>query len=145
MWIYLASGLLYVGYQIFSGNYRQVLFAPRDVPGVWPVVRHYFFFGSKPALREPYNQLQKFAYTVAIGLGVLSVLTGFAIWKPVQFSWLAWMMGGFHWARLWHFLIMWALIAFAFGHLIMVILHGWNNFLSMLTGWKKDPEYRVQI
>jgi hypothetical protein len=22
-----------------------------------------------------------------------------------------------------------------------VILHGWNNFVSMLTGWKKDPEY----
>jgi hypothetical protein len=25
--------------------------------------------------------------------------------------------------------------------LIMVVLHGWNNFVSMLTGWKKDPEY----
>jgi thiosulfate reductase cytochrome b subunit len=144
IWIYLATGFLYIGYQLFSGNYRQVLFAPRDVTGVWPVVRHYFFFGSKPALRETYNQLQKCAYTVAIGLGGLSVLTGFAIWKPVQFSWLAWMMGGFHWARLWHFLIMGALIVFAFGHLIMVILHGWNNFLSMLTGWKKDPDYRVE-
>jgi Ni/Fe-hydrogenase b-type cytochrome subunit len=141
MWIYIVTGLLYVGYQIFSSNYRQVLLASRDVPGVWPVVRHYFFFGSKPPLREAYNQLQKFAYTIAIGLGVLSVLTGFVIWKPVQFSWLAWMMGGFHLARLWHFLTMWALIAFAFGHLIMVILHGWKNFLSMLTGWKKDPEY----
>jgi Ni/Fe-hydrogenase b-type cytochrome subunit len=140
MWIYFASGLLYVGYQIFSGNYRQVLFAPRDVPGVWPVARHYFFRGAKPPLLESYNPLQKLAYTAAIGLGLLSVLTGFAIWKPVQFSWLAVMMGGFHWARLWHFLVMWALIAFVFGHLIMVLLHGWNNFLSMLTGWKKDPE-----
>jgi len=54
------------------------------------------------------------------------------------------MMGGFHWARLWHFLIMWALIVFAFGHIIMVILHGWNNFISMLTGWKKDPEYPLE-
>jgi Ni/Fe-hydrogenase b-type cytochrome subunit len=144
MWIYLSTGMLYIGYQIFSGNYRQVLFAPRDVPGVWPVVRHYFFFGSKPALREAYNQLQKFAYTVAIGLAVLSVLTGFVVWKPVQLSWLASIMGGFHRARLWHFLVMWGLIVFAFGHLIMVILHGWNNFLSMLTGWKKDPEYRVE-
>jgi thiosulfate reductase cytochrome b subunit len=51
------------------------------------------------------------------------------------------MMGGFHWARLWHFLIMWALLAFLFGHLVMVALHGWNNFVSMLTGWKKNPEY----
>lgn len=144
MWIYLATGLLYVGYQIFSGNYRQILFTYRDAPGVWPVVRRYFFFGSKPPLREAYNQLQKCAYTAAIVLGALSVLTGFAIWKPVQFSWLTWMMGGFNRARLWHFVVMWGLIAFAFGHLIMVILHGWNNFLSILTGWKKNPEYRVE-
>ena len=144
MWIYLATGLLYIGYQVFSGNYRQVLFVPRDTPGVWPVVRHYFLRSSKPPLKEAYNHLQKCAYTVAIGLGVLSVLTGFAVWKPVQLSWLARIMGGFHWARLWHFLIMWALLAFVFGHLIMVILHGWNNFLSMLTGWKKDPEYPLE-
>ena len=49
MWIYLASGLLYVVYQVFSGNYRQVLFVSRDTPGVWPVARHYFFFGSAVA------------------------------------------------------------------------------------------------
>ena len=115
MWIYIATGLLYIGYQIFSGNYKQVLFVRRDFPGVWPMVRHYFFFGPKPPVREAYNPLQKHAYTSAIGLGVLSVLTGFAIWKPVQFSWLAWMMGGFHLARLWHFLIMWAMLAFVFG------------------------------
>ena len=105
------------------------------------MIRHYFFFGPKPPQTEAYNPLQKHAYTCAIGLGMLSVLTGFAVWKPVQLSWLAWMMGGFHWARLWHFLIMWAILAFVFGHLVMVALHGWNNFISMLTGWKKDPEY----
>jgi Ni/Fe-hydrogenase b-type cytochrome subunit len=141
MWIYLATGLIYVGYQIFSGNYKQLLFVRSDLAGVWPMVRHYFFFGPKPALRETYNPLQKNAYTFVIILGVLSVATGFVIWKPVQFSWLAWMMGGFHYARLWHFVIMCAMLLFVFGHLIMVVLHGWNNFVSMLTGWKKDPEY----
>ena len=60
------------------------------------MVKHYFFFGPKPAAREAYNPLQKQAYTTVIGLGVLSVLTGLAVWKPVQFSWLAWLMGGFH-------------------------------------------------
>jgi Ni/Fe-hydrogenase b-type cytochrome subunit len=141
MWIYLASGLVYVAYQIFSGNYRQVLFTHRDIPGIWPMVKHYFFLGKKPPATEPYNPLQKHAYTTVIALGVLSVLTGLAVWKPVQLSWLAWLMGGFHWARLWHFLVMWGMLAFVFGHLIMVVLHGWNNFVSMLTGWKKDPEY----
>ncbi len=141
MWIYIGTGLLYLTYEIFSRNYKQVLFMPRDIRGVWPMVHHYFFFGPKPYVREAYNPLQKLAYTSAIVLGALSVLTGLAIWKPVQFSWLAWLMGGFHWARLWHFAVMWAILAFLFGHLVMVVLHGWNNFVSMLTGWKKDPEY----
>jgi len=141
MWIYIASGVFYFGYQLFSGNYPQVLFTPRDVRGLWPMIRYYFFFGSKPEAEEVYNPLQKLAYTSVMLLGILSVLTGVAVWKPVQFSWLAWLMGGFHWARIWHFAVMWGILAFLFAHLIMVVLHGWNNFVSMLTGWKKDPEY----
>jgi thiosulfate reductase cytochrome b subunit len=105
------------------------------------MVKHYFFFGPKPPAREAYNPLQKQAYTGAIGLGVLSVLTGFAVWKPVQFSWLAWMMGGISLRADLAFRVMWAILFFVLGHLVMVILHGWNNFVSMLTGWKKDPEY----
>lgn len=105
------------------------------------MARYYFFFGPKPPVTEAYNPLQKLAYTSAIGLGVLSVLTGLAVWKPIQFSWLASMMGGFHLARLWHFAVMWAIIAFVFGHLVMVVLHGWTNFISLWTGWKKNPEY----
>ena len=141
MWIYIATGLFYLGYQVLSGNYGQVLFVPKDVSGVWPMARHYFFFGPKPDALDVYNPLQKLAYTSAMVLGVLSVVTGIAIWKPVQFSWLAWLMGGFHLARVWHFVVMWAIVAFVFGHLVMVVLHGWNNFMSMLTGWKTDPDY----
>jgi len=140
MWIYLATGLFYLAYQILTGHYRQILFVPGDIRGVWPMARHYFLFGPKPPVTEPYNPLQKLAYTSVIGLGVLSVLTGLAVWKPVQFSWLARLMGGFHLARLWHFLVLWGILFFVAGHLVMVILHGWNNFLSMLTGWKRGLE-----
>src|ERR1700689_2045076 len=38
MWIYIATGVVYLAYQLFSGNYRQVLFTHRDIPGVWPMV-----------------------------------------------------------------------------------------------------------
>jgi thiosulfate reductase cytochrome b subunit len=65
-----------------------------------------------------------------------------AVYNPVQFSLLAALMGGFRWARVWHFVVMAAFLAFIAGHLIMVALHGWKNFVSMLTGWKRDPEYR---
>jgi Ni/Fe-hydrogenase b-type cytochrome subunit len=141
LWIYVATGAVYVGYEIFSRNYRQVLFMPRDIRGVWPMARRYFFFGPKPELNELYNPLQKLAYTSAIVLGVFSVLTGIVLYRPVQFSWLAVLMGGFHLARIWHFAVMVAFLLFIFGHLVMVLLHGWNNFMSMVSGWKKDPEY----
>src|SRR5258708_28542036 len=137
----MVTGIGCLGLQICIGTDREVLFPPGDIPGVWQMVKHYFFAGPKPPVREAYNPLQKHAYTTAIGLGVLSVLTGLVVWKPVQFSWLGWMMGGFHWARIWHFALMWAILGFVLGHLVTVILHGWNNFYSMLTGWKKDPEY----
>ncbi len=141
MWVFVGTGLLYLAYQFATGHFRQVLFTPGDVKGVWPMARHYFFFGPKPPLTQAYNPLQKLAYTSAVLLGVLSALTGLVLYKPVQFSWLAWIMGGFHLARLWHFAAMCGFLAFLAGHLIMVVLHGWNNFYSMLTGYKRNPEY----
>lgn len=141
MWVFAGSGALYVAYQLLSGHYKTVLFTRRDAKGVWPMVRHYFLFGPKPAATEQYNALQKLAYTATVLCGVASLLTGMVLYKPVQFSWLAWPMGGYHLARVWHFAAMCGFVAFIPGHLIMVALHGWSNFNSMLTGWKRDPEY----
>jgi thiosulfate reductase cytochrome b subunit len=140
-WIYVATGVVYVGYQALSGNFRQMLFLPRDLPGVWPVARHYFLAGPKPVATEAYNPLQKLAYTSLIFIGAFSVVTGVVLFNPVQFSFLTSLMGGFHRARIWHFASLLMLGVFVFGHLIMVAIHGMNNLLSMLTGWKKNPEY----
>ncbi len=63
------------------------------------------------------------------------------MYKPVQLSALGWLLGGYHTARLLHFLAMCGFLAFVPGHLIMVALHGWDNFASMITGWKRHPEY----
>ena len=141
MWIFIGSGVLYIAYEIISGHYKTVLFTPRDVRGVWPMVRYYFFFGRKPEVSGQYNSLQKLAYTLTVLCGALSLATGLVLYKPIQFSWLAWPMGGYHLARIWHFAAMCGFLAFIPGHLIMVLLHGWSNFYSMLVGWKRDPEY----
>ena len=144
MWIFAAAGVLYVISQIVSGHYRTVLFTPRDLPGVRPMVRHYFFFGPKPTTTGAYNPLQKLAYTTVILLGALSLLTGMVMYKPAQLSTLGWIFGGYHGARLVHFLAMCGILAFIPGHVVMVALHGWDNFASMLTGWKRHPEYVAQ-
>jgi len=125
-----------------SGHYRTMLFTPRDIPGVWPMARHYFFFGPKPPATGQYNPLQKLAYTSTLSFGALSLLTGIVLYKPAQFSWLAFLFGGFHLTRVWHFAAMCGFLAFIPGHLIMVVLHGWSNFYAMLSGWKREPEYQ---
>jgi Ni/Fe-hydrogenase b-type cytochrome subunit len=145
MWLFIATGIAYVIYQGVSGRYRMVLFTPRDMPGVWPMARHYFFFREKPPVTGPYNPLQKLAYTASVGFGAVSVLTGLVMFNPVQFSWLAWLMGGFSLARVWHFAAMCGFLAFIPGHLVMVAVHGWKNFVSMLVGWKRDPEYAAAL
>ncbi|MGA8775665.1 MAG: cytochrome b/b6 domain-containing protein [Terriglobales bacterium] len=142
MWLFAASGAVYLSYQLLSGHYRTVLFTPKDIPGVWPMVRHYFLFGPKPPVTGQYNPLQKLAYTSTVGFGILSFLTGLVLYKPDQFSWLAFLFGGFHLTRIWHFVSMCGFVAFVPGHLIMVALHGWSNFYSMLAGWKREPEYQ---
>jgi Ni/Fe-hydrogenase b-type cytochrome subunit len=141
MWIFAAGGIAYVLAQFFSGHVRTVLFNRRDIVGVWPMVRHYFLFGPKPAATAQYNALQKLAYTSAVLLGALQLVTGAVMYKPAQFSTLGLLLGGYHRARLLHFLGMCGLLAFIPGHLIMVALHGWDNLQSMLTGWKMSPEY----
>jgi Ni/Fe-hydrogenase b-type cytochrome subunit len=142
MWFFAASGVLYLAYQFLSGHYRTVLFTVKDISGVWPMARHYFLFGPKPPATGQYNPLQKLAYTSTVGFGVVSLLTGMVLYKPVQFSALAWLFGGFHLTRVWHFAAMCGFLAFIPGHLIMVLLHGWSNFFSMLSGWKREPEYQ---
>ena len=107
-------------YQIITGHWRQVLFMPRDIKGVWPMARHYFLFGKKPPVDAAYNPLQKLAYTSTIFFGVMSTLTGMVLFKPAQFWWLAWPLGGYHYARIWHFVAMCGFVAFIPGHLIMV-------------------------
>lgn len=136
-WLLVISGITYLIYQVLSGNIWQVLFVPRDVPGVWPMARHYFLFGPKPPQTETYNPLQKLAYTTAIALAIILCVTGAALYKPVQLSWLVAWLGGFRLTRIWHFAAMCGLAAFIPGHLVMVALHGWRNFASMITGTKQ--------
>jgi Ni/Fe-hydrogenase b-type cytochrome subunit len=133
-WVFAVSGAVYGLYQLISGNYRQVLFVPSDIPGIGPMIRHYFLFGPKPPQNTTYNPLQKLAYTTALALGVVLIVTGFALYKPVQLSPVVTVLGGFGLVRVWHFVAMCGLAAFIPGHLVMVALHGWKNFSGMWTG-----------
>jgi len=68
---------------------------------------------------------------------VALVVTGAALHKPVQLSWLTTLLGGFRLARFWHFAAMCGLLAFIPAHVLMVALHGWRNFASMWIGIRR--------
>ena len=143
-WMFTLTGVAYVLYLIVSGKWRAVILRPHEFRGVWPMVRHYFLFKPKPEQLEQYNPLQKLAYTSTIVFGVVAVITGFLLFQPAQFAFAVKLLGGFGMIRIYHFAAMIGFLSFIPGHLLMVALHGWSNFYSMFTGWKRDPDYLVK-
>ncbi|MGZ3821266.1 MAG: cytochrome b/b6 domain-containing protein, partial [Mucilaginibacter sp.] len=73
-------------------------------------------------------------------MGFGSVVTGLAIYKPVQFYWLTWMCGGYHMARIWHFVLTIGYVLFFLIHIVQVILAGWSNFRSVVSGFEVIEE-----
>jgi thiosulfate reductase cytochrome b subunit len=128
MWPLVTAGLLYLGYLVRSGEWRALLFGPRDVPGAIQMVRYYLRL-------RPDHPLQKLAYTSIYLLGALAVVTGLAVYKPVQFGWVTALLGGFQAARYWHFWIVWIFVAFTITHVILVFTVDPASLRAMLTGW----------
>ncbi len=121
MWLLGANGLVYLAANFLGGRMRS-RFLPLT-PGA-------IFRDLLAALRgrlghedlAKYNAVQKFAYLAAIVLLVLIVVSGMAVWKPVQFPLLRELMGGFDNARIVHFFAMTGLVAFSVVHVAMVAL-----------------------
>ncbi len=109
------------------------------------MARHYFLRGPKPAVDQPYNPLQKLAYTTTLLFGALSLVSGVALYKSRAAALAGDDAGGYRLVRGWHFLALCGFAAFVPGHLVMVAIHGWRNFTAMLTGWKRDRGVREAV
>ncbi len=137
-WLLVINGLVYFGYLIYSREWRRRFFwPPRDGQPALAQFLYYIRVRKEEPPENLYNSLQRSAYTAAVVLGVLGVLSGFAIWKPVQLHWLAMVFGGYDGARVAHFLALLALIGFFITHIIMVIVH-YKQFPEMVTGGKPE-------
>lgn len=138
-WLLIVNALIYAVYLAVSGEWRRRLFwPPRDTRPALHQLLYYLRIRKQAPAVDLYNGLQRSAYTLALGLGALEVLSGLAIWKPVQLHWLAWLMGGYDGARVVHFLALLGLIGFVIAHLIMVAVH-WRQLPEIITGGKRPP------
>ena len=146
MWLFFANGLLYVLYTIFSGEWRHLLPKRSSFKEAWQVVLFDLRIRKTKPLQGKYNAAQRIAYSAIIFMGFGSIITGLAIYKPVQFQWLCNLCGGYEWARAEHFILTIGYCLFFIIHLLQVIIAGWNNFRSMVAGFevKKLPESKDQ-
>jgi thiosulfate reductase cytochrome b subunit len=139
MWLFAANGIVWGSYNLLSRHGRRTtLFGRADLKGILPIVRYYLRLRKGHPPSGKYNSLQKLAYTTIPFAALGSLTSGIALFWPVQFSGIASIFGGYDAARIWHFLFTSFLVLFFFGHLMMVALAGWSNFLSMITGWKRS-------
>lgn len=137
MWFFVINGICYVGYTAVSGEWR--LLVPRSFSAfrdAWQVVLHDLHLHARAPEQDKYNAAQQISYTAIIVMGIGSVLTGFAIYKPAQLAWLADLFGGYAAARAIHFALTVGYVLFFVVHVIQVVLAGWNNFRSMVIGYE---------
>jgi thiosulfate reductase cytochrome b subunit len=121
MWLLVINGLIYVTLGIWTGRFRRKLFPIRlrEVIGD---------FGA--ALRgrlshddlAAYNAVQKLLYVGVLLAGVVIVLSGLSIWKPVQLKWLTAFFGGYNTARYVHFLAMASIVGFLTVHVVLALI-----------------------
>ncbi|MBS1718440.1 MAG: cytochrome b/b6 domain-containing protein [Armatimonadetes bacterium] len=138
-WIFAINGLLYVLFLLVSGEWRYLFPNRNSVKEAILVVLHDMFLTKKTPPRRKFNGAQQFAYTSIVLLGLMELLTGVAIYKPMQFSRLTGLLGGYEFARILHFVFMLAFVAFFLVHVMQVVRAGWNNFRAMVTGFELAP------
>jgi len=135
-WILVANALIWIIYLLTSGEWRRRFFwPPRDARPALAQIACYLRLRKEAPAVDLYNGLQRMAYSSALALGVVEVLSGLAIYKPVQLEPLAALFGGYDGARLVHFLGLVGLAGFVIGHIIMVMLHP-RSMGEMITGGK---------
>jgi len=100
------------------------------------VLLHDLHLSKKEPPPRKFNGAQQIAYTAVIIMGIGSLISGLAIYKPVQFEWLTVVLGGYQGARFVHFWLTVGYVFFFLIHIAQVIRAGWNNFRAMLTGYE---------
>jgi thiosulfate reductase cytochrome b subunit len=121
MWLLMVNGLIYLTVGLVSGRFRKKLL-PLTPSGVIADTRAALTGQLSHADLTKYNQVQKLLYAGIIVVGIVVVLSGLSIWKPVQLQWLTALFGGYDVARYVHFTCMAAIVAFLVVHLALALL-----------------------
>jgi Ni/Fe-hydrogenase b-type cytochrome subunit len=145
MWVLALNGLVYLTFIYLHGEWRDLVPRRGDARDALAMIKFYLFVTKKHPVQGKNNTLQRMTYFFLPILAILAVLTGLAIWKPVQLGWITALFGGYVWARYWHFMTMLALVVVSFAHIFMIFAVDPYSLQSMFTGgYREDlsPEAR---
>jgi thiosulfate reductase cytochrome b subunit len=121
MWLLVINGIVYVTLGIATGRFRRKLLPirPREVV-------HDLGAALRGRLAHDdlavYNAVQRLLYLGVILAGIVIVLSGLSIWKPVQLKWLTTLFGGYSAARYVHFFAMASIVAFLTVHIVLALI-----------------------
>ena len=121
MWLLMVNGLIYLITGFATGRFRRKLL-PITPTGVVSDVKAALTFNLAHDDLSKYNYVQKLLYAGIIVVGVVIVLSGLSIWKPVQLQWLTALFGGYDTARYVHFICMSLIVAFLVVHVLLALL-----------------------
>jgi thiosulfate reductase cytochrome b subunit len=136
MWLFAINGLAYVIYTAVSGEWRYLVPNAASFREAIQVTLYDLHLSKVQPPPRKFNGAQQIAYTSIILMGFGSLVTGLAIWRPVQFEWLTVLLGGYQAARVEHFLLAACYVLFFVVHIAQVVRAGWNNMRSMITGYE---------
>jgi thiosulfate reductase cytochrome b subunit len=132
MWVLVVNGIVYVTLGILTGRFRRKLLPIRPSEVVADVKAALTFKLAHDDLSH-YNAVQKLLYSGVILAGVVIVLSGLSIWKPVQFQELTALFGGYDTARYVHFFAMAAIVGFLIVHVALALIVP-RSLRAMITG-----------
>jgi len=141
MWLLLGAFSLYLAYGVLSGHFR------RDLLPVGPKSFFRDFIAAAtfklPHTLGVYNYVQRTFYWGVMGAIAMMLISGLAIWKPVQFGWITFLLGGFQGARIVHFLFMAAIAAFIGVHLTLVAMVP-KTLRAMVLGYASEEVHHEE-
>ena len=121
MWLLVINGIVYVTLGIATGRFRRKLLPirPRDVVNdVLAALRGKLAHDDLSV----YNAVQRLLYVGVILAGIVIVLSGLSIWKPVQLKYLTDFFGGYDFARYVHFFAMASIVGFLTVHVALALI-----------------------
>ncbi|WP_211466427.1 cytochrome b/b6 domain-containing protein [Collimonas silvisoli] len=139
MWLLLVNGLIYLGYGVLGGHFRRH-FLPLRVADLLRDLKDALSF-KLAHQAGVYNAVQRLMYMAVLLLGVLVVVSGLSIWKPVQLDSLVGLFGGYEVARRVHFIAMAGIVGFVAIHLALVLIVP-GTLLPMVTGRARKNELK---